>query len=84
MDYNFFDSYNFEFSVKLGNLGWKSMTTMRDDVYPDLMAHFYANATREYGNVKGVSFTLDRSVLWKILGIGLGGEIYGKSFIGTI
>ena len=25
VDNNFFDSYNFEFSVKLGNLGWKSM-----------------------------------------------------------
>ena len=55
---------------------------MRDDVYPDLVAHFYANATRSYGQVlidsyvKGVSFTLDRSVLRKILGIGLGGKIY--------
>ena len=56
---------------------------MRDDVYPDLVAHFYSNAAREYGNVsidsyvKGVSFMLDRSVLRKILGIGLGGEIIG-------
>ena len=69
VDYNFFDSYNFEFSVKLDNLGWKSMATMRDDVYLDLVAHFYFNATRECGNVsidsyvKGVSFTLDRYVL---------------------
>ena len=31
VDYNFFDSYYFEFSAKLGNLGWKSMTTMRDN-----------------------------------------------------
>ena len=62
MDYNFFDSHNFEFSMKLGNLGWKSMTTMRDDVYPDLVAHFYTNAIRDYGQdsidsfVEGVSF----------------------------
>ena len=68
--------------MKLGNLGWKSMTTMRDNVYPDLVAHFYANATRDYGQdlidsfVKRVFFTLDRSVIKKILGIGLGREIY--------
>ena len=60
MDYNFFDSHNFEFTSKLDNLGWKSMTIIRDDVYPDLVAHFYANATREYQSnsidcyVKGV------------------------------
>ena len=58
------------------------MTTMKDDVYPDLVAHFYANATREYNDVqidsyvKRVSFTLDRSVVRKILGIEVGGEIY--------
>ena len=71
VDYNCFDSYNFEFSVKLGNLSWKSMTTMRDDVYLDLVVHFYANGTRDYGQVsidsyvKGVSFTLDQSVIQK-------------------
>ncbi|GFZ12043.1 hypothetical protein Acr_23g0004280 [Actinidia rufa] len=81
VDYNFFDPHNFEFSMKLGNLGWKSTTTMRDDVYPDLVAHLYANVTREYNNVSinsyvnGVSFTLDRSVVRKILGIRLGGVI---------
>ena len=58
------------------------MTTLRDVVYPDLVAHFYANATREYGQVsidsyvKGVLFTLDWSVIRKILGIETGGEIY--------
>ena len=60
------------------------MTTMRDDVYPDLVAHFYANATRDYGQVsieiyvKKVSFTLDRSTIQNFLGIGLGGEIYKR------
>ena len=60
------------------------MTTMRDDVYPDLVAHFYANATRDYGQVsiesyvKKVSFTLDRSKIRRFLGIGLGGEIYKR------
>ena len=55
---------------------------MRDDVYHDLIAHFYANATRDYGQVsidsyvKGVSFMLDRSILRKILRIRLGGKIY--------
>ena len=82
MDYNFFDSHNFEFTSKLDNLGWKSMTIIRDDVYPDLVAHFYANATREYQSnsidcyVNGVGFTLDRSVIQKILGLEFGGEIY--------
>ena len=82
VDYNFFDLHNFELSMKLENLGWKSMTTLRDNVYLDLVVHFYANATRDYGQVsidsyvKGVSFPLDRSVIRKIFGIGLGGEIY--------
>ena len=68
--------------MKLDNLGWKFMTTLRDDVYPDLIVHFYANTFRDYGQVsiysyvKGVSFTLDRSVIKKIIGIRLGGEIY--------
>ena len=68
--------------MKLKNLGWKYITILRDVIYLDLVAHFYANATREYGQVsidsyvKGVSFTLDRFVIRKILGIGLGGEIY--------
>ncbi|XP_057473219.1 rho GTPase-activating protein 5-like [Actinidia eriantha] len=66
----------------MDNLSWKSMTTIRDDVYPDLVAHFYANATREYQDesiksyVKGESFSLDRSVIREILGVGHGGEIY--------
>ena len=60
------------------------MTTMRDDIYPDLVAHFYANATRDYGQVsidsyvKKVSFTLDRSMIQIFLRIGLGGEIYKR------
>ena len=58
------------------------MTTMQDDVVPDLVPHFYANATREYNNVsidnyvKGVSFTLDKIVIQKFLGIELGEELY--------
>ena len=64
------------------NLGWKSMTTLKDDMYPDLVAHFYINAEREYGDisivsyVKGVCFTLDRTVIRQIIGIWLGGEVY--------
>ena len=71
IDYNFFDLHHFEFSLKLDNLGWKSMTIMRDDVYPNLVAHFYANSTREYNSdsidshVKRVEFTLDISVIKK-------------------
>ncbi|GFS38377.1 hypothetical protein Acr_00g0057120 [Actinidia rufa] len=68
--------------VSTPTVGWKSMTVIRDEVYPDLVAHFYANATREYGQdsidsyVKRVGLTLDRSVIRKILGLGFGGEIY--------
>ena len=68
--------------MKLDNLGWKSMTTIRDDVYLDLVTHFYANASREYRDesiksyVKGESFSLDRSVIREILGIRHGVEIY--------
>ena len=68
--------------MKLEHLGWKSMTTIREDVYPNLVTHFYANASREYRDesiksyVKGESFSLDRSVIRKILGIRHGGEIY--------
>ena len=71
MNYNFFKSYNFEFSAKFDNLGWKSMIVIRDEVYPDLVAHFYASATREYGHdsiysyVNGVGLTLERSVIHK-------------------
>ena len=60
------------------------MTAMRDDVYHDLVAHFYANVTRDYGQVsidsyvKKVSFTLDRSMIQNFLRIGLGGEIYKR------
>ena len=61
------------------------MTTMRDDIYPNLVAHFYSNATRDNGQdsinsyVKGVKFTLDRSVVRKTLGIRVDGEIYREN-----
>ena len=50
------------------------MTTIQDDVLPDLVAHFYANAFREYGTgsidsyVKGVSITLSKAVIRKKIG----------------
>ena len=44
IDLNFFDAHNFEYSAKMDDLGWTPMTTLRDNVYPDLVAHFYANA----------------------------------------
>ncbi|PSS08035.1 Disease resistance protein [Actinidia chinensis var. chinensis] len=46
IDYDFFDSYHFEYSSKMDDLRWTLMTLTRDDVYPDLVAYFYANATR--------------------------------------
>ena len=81
----FFDFYNFEFSIKLDNLGWKSMTTIRDDVYSNLVAHFYTNSTREYNSVmidsyvKGVSIMLDRSMIEFFLGIGVSGKIHKEN-----
>ncbi|XP_057459244.1 uncharacterized protein LOC130749902 [Actinidia eriantha] len=53
-----------------------------DDVYPNLVAHFYANATKGYhcdminSYVKGVKIELDQSVIRKILGLGFGNEKY--------
>ncbi|GFS38964.1 hypothetical protein Acr_00g0060540 [Actinidia rufa] len=64
----------------MDDLGWTLMTTLRDNVYPDLVAHFYANAKRGYNSetiksyVKGVKIELNRNMLRNILGIGLGGE----------
>ena len=58
------------------------MTTLRDDMYTDLVVHFYVNAYREYGAisiesyVKEVSFTLDRSVIRKKIGIRLDEKVY--------
>ena len=58
------------------------MTTLRDDMYTDLVVHFYVNAYREYGEisiesyVKEVSFTLDRSVIRKKIGIRLDEKVY--------
>ena len=80
--YGFFDSHHFELSKKMDNLGWKSMTTMREEVYPYLVRHFYANATRKYQDepinsyVQGEPISLDRSMTREILGIGYSGEIY--------
>ena len=60
------------------------MTTIRDDVYPDLVVHFYANESNEYGNdtidsyVKGVEIRLDRLVIRNNLRVGFGGEKYRK------
>ena len=68
----------------MDNLGWTPMITLRDDVYPNLVAHFYANASKEYGNesidsyVKGVNITLSRDAIRKIWGMGHGGEKYKK------
>ena len=70
--------------IILSILEWIPMTTIRDDIYPDLVAHFYANASKEYGidtidsYVKGVEIRLDRSVIRNILGLGFGGEKYKK------
>ena len=69
IDYDFFDAHNFEYSSKMDNLGWTPMTTIRDDVYPDLVAHFYANTTQGYHSeiiesyVKWVVFKLDIYVI---------------------
>ena len=32
IDYNFFKSYNFEFSAKFDNLGWKSITNTKQSL----------------------------------------------------
>ena len=48
IDFDFFDVHNFEYSVKMDKLGWTPMITLRDEVYPDLVAYFYANATKGY------------------------------------
>ena len=85
IDYTFFDAHNFEYSSKMDNLGWTFMTTIQDNVYPDLVAHFYANVTRKYHSdsiesyVKGVNIKLDRFVIRKILGMGFGGELYREN-----
>ena len=65
IDYRFFDYHNFEYSSKMDNLGWTPMTTLHDDVYPELVRHFYANSTRGDDSdtiisyVKGVKLELD-------------------------
>ncbi|GFY97518.1 hypothetical protein Acr_12g0000590 [Actinidia rufa] len=78
----YFDEDASQESMKMDNLGWKSMTTMREEVYSNLVKHFYANASKKYQDesintyVKGESISLDRSVIREILGIGYGGEVY--------
>ena len=58
------------------------MTTIRDDEYPNLVVHFYANTTRGHHSetiesyVKEVGIEFDRFVIRKILRMGFGGEIY--------
>ena len=80
IDLDFFDAHNFDYSTKMDNLGWTPMTTLRDDVYTDLVAHFYANANWEQDGetiksyVKGVKIELDQNVIRNILRIGSGGE----------
>ena len=71
IDYDFFDAHNFTFSSKMDDLGWMSMTLTRDEVYPELVAYFYANASRGLHSddiksyVKGIHITLDRSTIQK-------------------
>ena len=66
----------------MDNLGWKSMTTMREEMYPYLVRHFYANAIRKYKDeainsyVKEEPISLDRSMIREILRIGYSGKIY--------
>ena len=85
INYDFFDSYHFEFSSKMDDLRWTIMTLTRDDVYPDLVSYFYANATRGLHSdtiksyVKGVTITLDKAVIQNILGMGSEGEINRQS-----
>ena len=64
----------------MDDLGWTPMTTLLEDVYTDLVAHFYANAKRGHDSdtiksyVKGVKIELNRDVKRNILGMGFGGE----------
>ena len=85
IDYDFFDAHNFSFSSQMDDLGWMHMSLIRDDVYPDLVAYFYANATRGLHSdeiksyVKGKHITLDKSTIRKIVGIKTEGEIGRQS-----
>ena len=66
IDYDFFDAHNFTFSSQMDDLGWMHMTLIRDEVYPELVAYFYANASRGLHSddiksyIKGVHITLVR------------------------
>ena len=81
IDYDFFDAHNFTFSAQMDDLGWMHMTLIRDDVYPDLVAYFYANASRGLHTdeiksyVKGTHITLDRLTIRNFLEIKTEGEI---------
>ena len=65
----------------MDDLGWTTMTLTRDDVYSDLVAYFYTNATRGLHSdtiksyVKGVTITLDKVVIQNILEMGSESEI---------
>ncbi|GFY87030.1 hypothetical protein Acr_05g0006690 [Actinidia rufa] len=69
----------------MDTLGWMPLTLTRDDVYPDLVAYFYANASRELHSdsvksyVKGTHILLDRSVIQTLLGIKPGEEVKRQS-----
>ncbi|GFS30312.1 hypothetical protein Acr_00g0011330 [Actinidia rufa] len=72
-------------SSKMDTLGWMPLTLTRDDVYPDLVAYFYANASRGLHSdsvksyVKGTHILLDRSVIQTLLGIKPGEEVKRQS-----
>ncbi|GFS46110.1 hypothetical protein Acr_00g0100260 [Actinidia rufa] len=65
--------------------GWMPLTLTRDDVYPDLVAYFYANASRGLHSdsvksyVKGTHILLDKSVIQTLLGIKPGEEVKRQS-----
>ncbi|GFS30770.1 hypothetical protein Acr_00g0013970 [Actinidia rufa] len=78
IDLDFFDAQNFDYNSKMDNLGWTPMVTLRDDVYTDLVAHFYANPKlgqdREIikSYVKEIKIDLNRNIIRNILVLGSG------------
>ncbi|GFY99249.1 hypothetical protein Acr_13g0006500 [Actinidia rufa] len=85
IDNDFFDTHNFDFSSKMDTLGWMPLTLTIDDVYPDLVVYFYANASKGIHSdsiksyVKGTNISLDRSVIQTLLGIKPGEEVERQS-----
>ncbi|GFZ19570.1 hypothetical protein Acr_28g0002750 [Actinidia rufa] len=69
----------------MDTLGWMPLTLTRDDVYPDLVAYFYANTSRGLHSdsvksyVKGTNILLDRSVIQTLLGIKPSEEVKRQS-----